>query len=144
MIWAGVDPGTSGAIAFVPEGAPPWCVRLNSNLADICDALREARSRAPVKAVLEKVHSSPQMGVRSAFTFGKSFGQCEAMLAMAGIPYLLVSPQKWQKDLDCRTGGDKNVTKRVAAMRFPSLKVTHATADALLLASWGMQFRPFS
>jgi hypothetical protein len=32
--------------------------------------------------------------------------------------------------------GDKNVTKRKAQELFPSLKITHATADALLIAEY--------
>jgi hypothetical protein len=33
--------------------------------------------------------------------------------------------------------GDKNVTKRRAQQLFPQLKVTHAIADALLIAEYG-------
>jgi hypothetical protein len=35
------------------------------------------------------------------------------------------------------TKGDKNVSKRKAQELFPQLKITHATADALLLAEFG-------
>ena len=143
MIHIGVDPGASGAIAFVPGAAPAWCVKLNGDLADVADSLREARSMGPCHATLEAVHSSPQMGVRSAFSFGRSFGQVEALLVALKIPFSRVSPQRWQKDMHCRTGGDKNITKRLAAELFPQLRVTHATADALLLALWGRKFSPF-
>ena len=46
-------------------------------------------------------------------------------------------PQVWQKALGCMTGGDKNVTKRRAQELFPGHKITHATADALLIAHYG-------
>jgi hypothetical protein len=37
----------------------------------------------------------------------------------------------------CLTKGDKNVSKARAQELFPALKITHATADALLIAEYG-------
>jgi len=39
--------------------------------------------------------------------------------------------------MGCMTKGDKNVSKRKAQELFPSMKVTHASADALLIAEYG-------
>jgi hypothetical protein len=39
--------------------------------------------------------------------------------------------------MQCLTGGDKNISKRRAQELFPSLKITHAVADALLIAEYG-------
>jgi hypothetical protein len=89
------------------------------------------------KAYLEQVHSSPQMGVKSAFTFGNGFGHLEMALTAAGIPFERVRPQVWQKVMSCMTGGDKNVSKRKAQELFPHIKCTHATSDALLIAEFG-------
>jgi hypothetical protein len=58
-------------------------------------------------------------------------------LTAAQIPFERVRPAAWQKALGCLTGGDKNVSKRRAQELFPQLKVTHATADALLIAYYG-------
>jgi hypothetical protein len=57
-------------------------------------------------------------------------------LVASGIPFERVTPAKWQRELGCLTKGDKNVTKRKAQELFPDVKVTHANADALLLATW--------
>ena len=57
-------------------------------------------------------------------------------LCAATIPYEEVTPQKWQKALGCRTGGDKNVSKARAQALFPLQNITHAIADALLLAEY--------
>lgn len=89
------------------------------------------------KAYLEQVHSSPQMGVKSSFTFGNGFGHLEMALTAAGIPFERVRPQVWQKAMSCMTGGDKNVSKRKAQELFPHIKCTHATSDALLIAEFG-------
>jgi len=141
MINIGIDPGKSGSIAFIFERhdlAPEiWTVKASETLHDISAALDDALSQDHCEAVIENVHSSPQMGVKSAFSFGQSFGQLEAILAAKGIPYRLVSPAKWQGDMKCRTKGDKNVTKAAAQRLFPQVKITHANADALLIAEWG-------
>jgi hypothetical protein len=74
------------------------------------------------------------MGVSSAFTFGHGVGRLETALVAAGIPYSEITPRKWQGIMGCLTGGDKNVTKTYATERWPHVKVTHAIADALILA----------
>jgi hypothetical protein len=58
-------------------------------------------------------------------------------LTAAAIPFTRVRPQVWQKELGCLTKGDKNISKRKAQELFPSMKVTHATADSLLIATYG-------
>ena len=143
MTTIGIDPGKNGGIAWITDGKP--CVeKMPETLADLwdlmCDLTNYPRStidRSGFKAYIEAVHSSPQMGVKSAFTFGNGFGHLEMALTAAGIPFERVSPQKWQKAMGCMTGGDKNVSKRRAQELFPSMKVTHATADALLIAYYG-------
>lgn len=133
--YIGVDPGKSGAIAFLRDGKW-WAVKNSTTLTDLSDALDDAWDGGAY-AVIETVHSSPQMGVKSAFTFGQSFGQLEALLVANKIPFDRVRPQAWQKDLQCLTKGDKNVSKRKAQELFPNGdKITHATADALLLAEF--------
>jgi hypothetical protein len=43
--------------------------------------------------------------------------------------------------MSCLTKGDKNVTKSRAQELFPEVKVTHAIADALLIAEYGRRIR---
>ena len=132
----GIDPGTNGGIAWITDGKP--CVeKMPDTLQDLWELLRDIASEWDCHAYIEQVHSSPQMGVKSAFTFGNGFGHLEMALTAAGIPFTRIRPQVWQKELGCLTKGDKNVTKRKAQELFPSLKITHATADALLIATYG-------
>jgi hypothetical protein len=42
--------------------------------------------------------------------------------------------------MQCLTKGDKNVSKAAAQRLWPKLKITHANADALLIAEYGRQF----
>ena len=137
MIYIGIDPGKSGAIAFI-DGATgdAWAIKAKETMHDLCEAVREAVGGQSCTATIEKVHSSPQMGVKSAFSFGQSYGQLEMLLCALGVRYEHVSPAKWQGDMKCRTGGDKNITKAAAQRLFPAVKITHANADALLLAEY--------
>jgi len=132
----GVDPGTNGGIAWITDGKP--CVeKMPNTLQDLWELFRDIASEGECHAYLEQVSSSPQMGVVSAFTFGNGFGHLEMALTAAGIPFARIRPQVWQKELGCMTKGDKNVTKRKAQELFPSIKATHATSDALLIAHYG-------
>lgn len=145
MTVIGIDPGKNGAIAWITDGKP--CVeKMPETLQDLWELMESitngfaayrATNGLMCKAYLEQIHSSPQMGVKSAFTFGNGFGHLEMALTAAGIPFERVRPQVWQKALGCLTGGDKNVSKRRAQELFPQLKITHATADALLIAHYG-------
>ena len=147
MTTIGIDPGKSGGVAWITNGK--LCVeKMPETIQDLwkmIDGIAYGSSGLPphqstfgcCKAYIEAVHSSPQMGVTSAFTFGNGFGHLEMALTAAGIPFERVTPQKWQKAMGCLTKGDKNVSKRRAQELFPSIKVTHATADALLIAEYG-------
>jgi len=136
MTTIGIDPGKSGGIAWIQDGKA--CVeKMPDTLQDLWELLRDIAAEGCCKACLEQIHSSPQMGVVSSFTFGNGFGHLEMALTAAGIPFERVRPQVWQKAMGCMTKGDKNVSKRKAQELFPNIKVTHAIADALLIAAYG-------
>jgi hypothetical protein len=75
----------------------------------------------------------------SAFTFGRGFGGLEMALTAAGIPYRTVLPLVWQlRIIGAGTKGNKNLSKAHAGRLFGGeVKVTHAIADALLIAEYG-------
>ncbi len=136
MTTIGIDPGKSGGIAWIQDGKA--CVeKMPDTLQDLWELLRDIAAEGRCKAYLEQIHSSPQMGVVSSFTFGNGFGHLEMALTAAGIPFERVRPQVWQKAMGCMTKGDKNVSKRKAQELFPQIKVNHYVADALLIASYG-------
>lgn len=143
MTTIGIDPGENGSIAWITDGK--LCVeKMPETLADLWELIDEISGRkwsnhgvTEIKAYIEQVHSSPQMGVKSAFTFGNGFGHLEMALTAAAIPFERIHPRVWQKAMGCMTGGNKNISKAKAQELFPSLKITHATADALLIAEYG-------
>ena len=142
--YIGVDPGQSGGIGILNEAGN--CVKSfkfkNQTDADISEMfdfltdLKGVMDENSIFALLEKVHSMPKQGVASSFKFGVSFGYLRGMLTAHRIPWDYVSPQKWQKALSCQTKGDKNITKAKAQRLWPYLKITHAVADALLIAEY--------
>ena len=141
MTTIGIDVGKNGAIAWITDGKA--CVeKMPETLQDLWELIVSITLNAEgggtqVFAYIEQVASSPQMGVVSAFSFGRGYGNLEMALTAAGIPFERVRPQVWMKALGCMTKGDKNVTKHKAQELFPDQKITHATADALLIAHYG-------
>lgn len=118
-------------------------------IRQVLERLTENRTRQ-VAAVLENVWSSPGWGHAGAFSFGQNFGALQGMLDCFDIEPLLVVPVKWQNAMGCRTPKerraelghtDKNINKRAAELmlargNYPNMTVTHAIADALLLAEY--------
>lgn len=139
VLVAGLDPGSNGGIAFISaDPAKPFVAayKIPETRADVLELIREYQPYI-IRAFAERVRSSPQMGVVSAFTFGCNYERLMMALAACGISTEEVLPAKWQRNLGCLTHGDKNVSKARAQQLFPSLKITHATADCLLIAEYG-------
>ena len=144
----GIDPGKGGGIALVYADGTAEAYKMPETERDLLDLFLELRTRWYFKvslpvAVVEVVHAMPGQGVTSMFTFGRGYGAVRMAALACGFRLVEVTPQKWQAALGCRTKGDKNVSKRRAQELFPTVKkITHATADALLIAEWGRRTQP--
>lgn len=146
MIYIGIDPGVSGGLAALESGGrvllaskAPTTVKDLQVLLD--NLIRDSAEGRPV-AVLEKVWSIPGQGHSGAFTFGKGYGRLEATLTALDVPYDEIIPRTWQKALGVlypKGAADvvkKNISKARAQQLFPHETVTHAIADALLIAEF--------
>ena len=146
MLYIGIDPGESGAVAIIDERTllPDEKVLAypfgKLTPKDICETIRQIATGPGAGqeafCAFERVNAMPKQGVASSFKFGVSYGRLDGLLLALNIPYELVAPSKWQGYMNCRTGGDKNITKALAQRLFPQLKITHSVADALLLAEY--------
>lgn len=144
MLYIGVDPGASGGIAALLEDGRIY--RLEKMPATDVDVLMlleaivgERDDRVIVAhAVLERIAAwrGCPMGPSTILKLAAHWGALQMALAACGIPYDVVQPQKWQAGMGCLTAGDKNVSKRRAQALFPGVTITHATADALLMAEY--------
>lgn len=138
----GVDPGTKGGIVVLDGAGAVALVEpirpgmTKKQLVDICS--RAAR-KAEGHAFMEKVGHMTGDGGLGSFTFGNVSGVLEGALLAFGLDVHYVYPTMWQAKLGCMSGGNKNVTKRRAAELFPKEKITHAVADALLIAQYGRE-----
>ena len=133
----GIDPGISGGVCAI-EGLGYTVCKCPDTVADMAEVLRPYRERKDAMVAIESVHSMPGQGVASTFKFGKNFGEWLGILATLKIPYYLVTPYKWMqfygsypKEKTLR----KTHFKNLAQQRVPLLKVTLATADAILIAN---------
>lgn len=132
----GIDPGVSGGCAVL---TPDSTVLIFSKFQDKTptDIVTLFKDIPGGVVYIERVHSMPKQGVRSTFTFGQNYGMLLGIVYTKGFKINHVQPLKWQTVLGCKSKGDKNVTKRKAQELFPSLTITHAIADALLIAEYG-------
>lgn len=137
----GIDPGKTGGIAYI-KGSEVRAYPMPDTAYEVMwlfDKIRRFAGTDLLHVILEQVHASPQMGVSSAFTFGRGFGNLEMLVLCRLTPerLVMVTPQKWQTALKCLTKGDKRVSLERAKELFPDVDSTLKTADALLLAYYG-------
>lgn len=142
QVFIGIDPGVSGGLALLDEkGDVIWALNMPDTELDLFTTLDGWQDWHP-RAVLERVHGGigGRQGASGMFNYGRSYGSILMGLTAAGIPFDTVPPQTWQKVLGVvypkgsTQTERKNISKRRAQQLFPSLTVTHAIADALLLA----------
>lgn len=137
MLYLGIDPGVGGGLGLIDDlGHCVASAKMPETPRDLCDLVTLWWRDADMRAAVEFVRATPQMGVTSAFTFGRGYGVICGVLAGVGLPHEEVRPQIWQRAIGCMTKGDKNVSKAKAQQIFPNVKVTHAIADSLLIAEW--------
>lgn len=139
----GIDSGKTGGIAIISHEGLIDAHKMPDTVQDITDLIEEYSHMYRLTGWLEKIASgltggkAGHMGVRSAFTFGRGFGWLEMCLAAHKIPHHYVAPGVWQRKMRCLSKGDKNVTKAAAQRLYPEVKMTHAIADAVLIAAYG-------
>lgn len=146
MAWIGVDPGATGGIAWiVRDRSDASAEKMPGTWRDIHDLLKSLAAVPDCMAIIEKVHAMPKQGVSSTFKFGVNFGALLMALTSVRIPFEEVSPARWTKALGVTapphagTTVTKNLHKAKAQQLFPHLKITHATADSLLLAEYALR-----
>lgn len=143
ILYLGIDPGKSGSICSVDvSGGPGIVVRADETYRDMWKGLSEIAANHSCRATIELVNAMPNQGVSSTFKFGESFGVLLGLLTAAEIPFQRVRPTQWCKEFGLKRKSNesntdwKNRHKQLAQELFPDAEITHATADALLLAEY--------
>lgn len=149
-----IDPGKSGGYAISYSEREVRAYPMPETEGDILDLFRcEAAEAGGPENVVAVVEDLPLFtgaeipGARMA-VLHRNFGFLLGALGMAGIRRELVKPQAWQTGLGLgnsrtlpgtrsqRKTAWKNKLKARAQELYPNLKVTLATADALLILEW--------
>lgn len=146
MIYIGIDPGITGAVAvieennnvilfdtptnqikktgktksgkerFAKEYSESEMARIFTGLAVIVKAISENN----IHVFVEKVHAMPGEGAVGAFSFGKGYGMWLGIMAALKIPYTLVTPQAWKKAM-MQGICDKDAARGRAQQLYPHL-----------------------
>ena len=133
-----IDPGASGAVAVRrPDGTvEAFAFTTESEAVELLEDFLAHEGATEYQAVLERVRAMPGQGVTSMFTFGANYGFWRGALQALRIPFTEHTPQQWQKGLmlgKVKGPDRKRALKQLAAERYPDLKPTLKTADALLM-----------
>lgn len=144
MLYIGIDPGKSGAMAIIFECIGKT-VLVPFDEREYANILRNLYGQ-PAKACLEHVGAMPGQGVTSMFNFGQNFGYIKGLLEAFQIPYELVRPQKWKKEFGITR--DKNSSVEVCKRLFPGVSLRRTErcrkdddgmAEALLMALYAQR-----
>ena len=100
--YIGIDPGSKGYISVLDDGGAfiDSLAIEDSTDQDIVQFFKsEMSSGNRYVATMEDVHSMPGQGVATTFAFGRNVGFLQGILVALQIPYTLVTPRKWQKEM---------------------------------------------
>ncbi|HEG8132517.1 TPA: hypothetical protein SFZ56_000816 [Campylobacter coli] len=92
----GIDVGAKGALAHITKDEIITVLRFNKvGLKGYIDYLKSIDY--PVDIYVEKVHSMPNQGVKSMFTFGMRYGEILGILDTLELRYMQVPANYWQQ-----------------------------------------------
>lgn len=149
-ITVGVDPGVSGAIAFLtdkgqevfdmPVMASGKKQQINPyELHHLLVKMLAGRAAQSV-VYLEQVSAMPGQGVSSTFGFGVSFGIIQGVVAGLGVPLVMVTPTTWKRRAGL-LGKEKDQARTLAQRLYPTAELGRkkdiGRADAILIARFG-------
>lgn len=101
-VYIGIDPGSQGFVAVnYGNGEFDYLAISDNGYCDIADFLSNVFSRAEGNAVccMEEIHAVFGSSAKATFSFGEVFGALQGILAALKIPYHLVPPKTWQKEI---------------------------------------------
>ena len=152
MIVAGIDPGLSGAIAFIKDSKvkvyPTPTLKMTKSKRTIDEQMvRGYLKKYKVDHVfIEKVGAMPGQGVTSMFNFGMGFGLLKGICAGLQLPYTLITPQAWKKVICAGMPKGKEMSIIAVKRMFPKVSLrptlrcttdSDGMADALCIAEYG-------
>ena len=159
-MYIGIDPGLDGAVAIWQPGTFGLIV-LDLPTVEVTRNEKKKRELATrsfflqlqsvidpnmteTTVMIEQVGAMPGQGVSSVFSFGRTYGAIEGVVASLGLSMRRVPPQVWTKKMKVRDG--KDGARAMAMELFPekaewfARKKDHNRADAALLAYYASKW----
>ncbi len=147
-LFAGIDPGLSGAIGLVHEDGsfaavvdiPTLTTTTGRRQIDFAALAAILREQAPAFVLVERVGSRPGEGAVGAFAFGLTYGGILGILGALALPHDVVQPASWKRKAGIPPGADKAASIQTAVRLLPTAaphltrKKDDGRAEALLLA----------
>jgi hypothetical protein len=126
----GIDPGVTGAYVILTKKKKIIKVcKLFSSFQEVLEDIIPYLDK--LEACVEKVSSMPNQGVKSTATFLKNAGAWEGFLTALEVPYTLVPPQTWQKQVLDTQSPKKAGSDRKTLSENRKLRKLHITAFVL-------------
>ena len=153
IIYTGVDPGKSGAIASLDQDGTILKVSrfnqadtegrialiIGDHLAELADGIHAA--------TIERVGAMPKQGLSSTFVFGRVYGEAWAGLVLSKARVSSVTPSTWQSDMrlpkKVEYAAHKRAIKAEAETRW-GRTFTLDQVDAVWIAEWARLKGPWS
>lgn len=150
LVYIGIDPGANGGIVALPKDGAVYLSQMPGSLEEICKEIFEVSdifSQEEVVCCVEKVSGYAGVGHPGSamFNFGENSGALKAACICQGWALNLIRPQEWQKGLGIESKRKwendsdwKNRLRNEAEKRFPKIRPSLKTADALLICAYAM------
>lgn len=147
---AAIDPGMTGAVAFIVPGAldrvSVYDMPVVGSEVDTASLARLLREHGPAFTLVERVGPMPRDGAVQAFRFGAAYAAAKATVSLSGVCLHLTTPQVWKKHFRLQGGAEGKEQARALALRlFPgsaasfARKKDHGRAEAALLARFAIE-----
>ena len=136
-IYVGIDNGLSGAIVAINSNQnviEKWIMPVTKgkggtqyNLNGIIDIMLQLKShKGNIFVMLEKAHVRPVSGKRASFMTGYGYGVMQALLTSLKLPYEIINPSVWQKEILIGLNRDdkKQASIMFCQQKFPDVDLT--------------------
>lgn len=100
--YIGIDPGAKGFVAVMyGDGRREYCSIADGDYYLLAGFLGKVKYEATDGCVccMESIHAIFGSSAKATFSFGEVFGVLQGLLIALRIPYMLVPPKTWQKEI---------------------------------------------
>ena len=145
----GIDPGKSGAVCVLDNSDNEVSLHFwplgDFDFWHFHEMIKDYR---PKHIFIEKAQSMPKQGIASTFSYGMNFGKIIGWIEATEIPFTMITPREWTKELHRGIVGVDPKAKSAEAVQrlFPVLDmnkiaktkpIRSGMIDALLIAEYG-------